>query len=307
MQGNLRTRQFFTFNEEIQEEENECLEFKHFKLYPFKKEQLETIQKLICALVNHKGGRIFIGITDERIVKGVTLSQKNKDTFVNGVFHSLISNFVPSLTSPEKLYEVHFLPVQGPNGTNLLEVKCVIKIIVKQGLTKKLYSTNNDCLVSYKRVDARVIQLNVEEICQEIIKREKNLQTPLPSHCFDDPVPLTAQAYQNVIEISGRPVLKPRKPKTYGEKEKFNPEIFRVIIGNLSEFGFEEEFRALIYLLNKKLHSVLSFELFQYPSRDPFILIELLDSTEAKFILAFFEELEPTNKEGGSITATLVR
>lgn len=203
----MRFNKIFHHQQIVQEKEGECLEFKDFH-YPFNQPQLQIIQKTICSMVNHKGGRIFIGVTDERIVKGLTLTLDNQDKFVNTVFHSLIERFEPSLTSPEKLYDVSFIPVKDKEKNEFIKDRYVIKIIVKQGLTSKLYSIDSQSFVSYKRIDARVLRLNTKEIFEEIILRGKNPLPRLAAELFIDPLPRKIVQVQKKEKAENQPIQK---------------------------------------------------------------------------------------------------
>jgi len=218
MESNINNKQHFVYQEKV-EEEGECLEYKHYQTYPFNPVQRNTIKKAICGMLNHKGGSLFIGITDDQVVEGINLSTKQKDEFVNGMFHGLIKDFEPSLTSPKKLYEIKFIPIQDQGKT--IENKFVIKIMIKQGDPSELYSTRKDEGDCYKRVDARVLKLSFREIKDEIHERKKNSQQEMS---FNYLKPLINPEIMSLLPtINTQPQNQiPKSAKTLEEIETFS-------------------------------------------------------------------------------------
>ena len=66
----LKDREFLYKDEELIDEENEYTEFKQYS-YPFSQEKIDEIKRQYCGFLNSHGGRIYIGINDLRIVKGI--------------------------------------------------------------------------------------------------------------------------------------------------------------------------------------------------------------------------------------------
>jgi hypothetical protein len=87
-----------------------------------------------------QGGRIYIGITDEKIVKGTLLKRKKRDNVRNEIANFTYDFFPQCRTNK---IEVVFLPVKNKNYESFIENVWVIKIIVKQGDVDKLYSVTN--------------------------------------------------------------------------------------------------------------------------------------------------------------------
>ncbi len=76
----LTNRKFFTLEEFINQMENDTVEYKQYSM-PFitNRHCIREISKTINAFLNTKGGEIYIGINDYQYVKGVELSNKDKD------------------------------------------------------------------------------------------------------------------------------------------------------------------------------------------------------------------------------------
>jgi predicted HTH transcriptional regulator len=53
----------------------------HHEFKMMKKFEMDMIVKYICAFLNSEGGTLYIGITDDGIIKGFNLSRKIRDEF----------------------------------------------------------------------------------------------------------------------------------------------------------------------------------------------------------------------------------
>lgn len=72
----LKDRKFLYKEEQLMEEENEYTEFKNYS-YPFTQEKIDEIKRQYCGFLNSHGGRIYLGITDLRVVKRTFLRLQN--------------------------------------------------------------------------------------------------------------------------------------------------------------------------------------------------------------------------------------
>ena len=188
----LKERTFFILNETVNYGEDEEIVIKNYKFFKEKEEIFsnncgEKIKKLICGLLNNKGGRIFFGINDENnenIVKGNKLSYKQRDELRLELLN-LTTYFYPECKSSK--ISVHFMPIKDEDN-NFLD-RYVTKIIVKQGDTEKLYSISDKKYESYKRIEGKNNQIKAKGIASEIYKRKKNPEKPLPDDEFIDPEP----------------------------------------------------------------------------------------------------------------------
>ena len=191
----LKQRKFFIINETLSFGEDIETEFKNYRFDNIsssskeEKEKMETIIKnTICAMLNNKGGRIYFGINDKKVVKGNKLDYKQRDEL--GLYLiNLASNFYPDCKTSK--ISVHFIPIKNENQLFMNNLY-VIKLIVKQGDTDKLYSISKSDYISYKRMPGMVgmnSHLTSEVIAKEINERRTNPKKPIPEEEFDDPKP----------------------------------------------------------------------------------------------------------------------
>ena len=182
----LKKRTFLYLNEKLSEGESLDVEYKNF-FFPFKPFQEEEIREQICGMLNSKGGRIYIGINDEKIVKGIFINYKQRDLVRNKIVNSTYE-FFPNCRT--KKIDVLFLPVKN-FLTNLYRPSLyVIKIIVHQGDTTRLYSlTSKRGYNAMIRLPGQVATLSAQEIEEEIIKRHQDPDRPIDESAFVDPEP----------------------------------------------------------------------------------------------------------------------
>ena len=180
----LKNRTFFYINEEIIKGEDLYIEFKNY-LFPLKNNKIEELKKIICGFLNAKGGRIYIGITNSKIIKGVYMDYKKRDTIRNDIINYTYDFFPKCRTNKLKIL---FIPIKDNNG-NYKENLYIIKIIVYQGDTNQLYSITEKGFISYIRLQGQCICLSALEIREEIIKRESNPEIKINDNEFNDPEP----------------------------------------------------------------------------------------------------------------------
>lgn len=66
--------------------------------YPFSYDKMLILKKLVCGFLNSKGGTILLGIDDDSVVKGITLSYKEQDEINVKYFNEYIfKNFDPRI------------------------------------------------------------------------------------------------------------------------------------------------------------------------------------------------------------------
>ena len=191
----LKQRKFFIINETLSFGEDIETEFKNYRFNNFsssskeEKEKMENIIKnTICAMLNNKGGRIYFGINDKKVVKGNKLDYKQRDE-LGPYLINLTSNFYPDCKTSK--ISVHFIPIKNENQLFMNNLY-VIKLIVKQGDTDKLYSISKSDYISYKRMPGMVgmnSHLTSEVIAKEITERRTNPKKPIREEDFDDPKP----------------------------------------------------------------------------------------------------------------------
>ena len=123
----LNKRPFFYKNEKILEDENEFTEFKDY-YFLFGDKQIIELKRQISGFVNSKCGRIYIGITDNRIVKGIVLNNNSIELFQNLIF-SCIDDFNPILDGRIKIY---YIPIKNIQTDSYINDLYIIKILFIQ-------------------------------------------------------------------------------------------------------------------------------------------------------------------------------
>ena len=169
----LKDRKFFYMDEELTEGEDEYIEFKHYS-YPFTQEKIDEIKRQYCGFLNSHGGRIYLGITDLRVVKGIYLDYKSRDTIRNELINYTY-DFYPKCRLNK--INVYFIPIKSIQNKNIIPNKYVIQIIILPGEPHILYSlTNKGGFISTLRLPGQCINLTAEEIYVEIMRRGELLK-----------------------------------------------------------------------------------------------------------------------------------
>ena len=187
----LKNRTSFYKEEQLSQGEDEFTEFKNYYL-PLTEEKGNELKRQFCAFLNNKGGRLYLGINDQKIVKGVILDYKMRDELRN-----LLVNFTYDFYPKCRLdkIKVYFIPVKNMKDNKFINELFVVKIIILQGDPFILYSMTNKGFNSAIRLQGQCANLTAEEITNEIIRRGKladsnkieNLN--LINNQFNDPEP----------------------------------------------------------------------------------------------------------------------
>lgn len=187
----IKKRTFFYKNENLAEGEDEFTEFKNY-FYPLDEDQEKELKRQYCGFLNSNGGRIYIGIKDERIVKGIELTYKDEDSFRNTLV-SYGNEFYPKCRLDK--IKVYFIPVKNMFTQKFINNYYVVKIVVLPGDHFKLYSMTSKGYNSAKRLQGQSINLTADEIEKEIIDRTLSklnssyIQSQINYEEFDDPQP----------------------------------------------------------------------------------------------------------------------
>ena len=169
----LKDREFLYKDEELIDEENEYTEFKQYS-YPFSQEKIDEIKRQYCGFLNSHGGRIYIGINDFRIVKGINLDRKAYESIKNDLIN-YSKDFYPTCKIDK--INVYFLTLKHSKTNKVMSDLYVIKIIVMPGEPYNLYSINNKGgYISALRLPGQCINLTGEEILTELMKRTNLLR-----------------------------------------------------------------------------------------------------------------------------------
>ena len=164
----LDQRTSFYLDEKIKEKRNEVIEFKNYH-FPLTFGNKEEIKQLICGFLNSKGGRLYIGINGQNLVKGVVLNSKARDTSRNELVN-LTYDFYPNCRT-NKIW-VDFIPVKDVKTQKFISKKYIIKVRVYPGDPEFLYSMTSKGYRSYMRRGDQCLVLNSIEIYNEIKTRD---------------------------------------------------------------------------------------------------------------------------------------
>ena len=164
----LDQRTSFYLDEKIKEKRNEVIEFKNYH-FPLTFGNKEEIKQLICGFLNSKGGRLYLGINGQNLVKGVVLNSKARDTSRNELVN-LTYDFYPNCRT-NKIW-VDFIPVKDAKTQKFISKKYIIKVRVYPGDPEFLYSMTSKGYRSYMRRGDQCLVLNSIEIYNEIKTRD---------------------------------------------------------------------------------------------------------------------------------------
>jgi len=186
-QIDIRQRTSFYYEELLAIEEGLHVEYKDYR-WPLSSNLIETLKNQICGFLNSQGGRVYIGVSDDRIVKGVYLKPKKKDLIRNQITN-YTSDFWPKCRTSK--IDVMFIPVKTKNKSEekYLENIYVIKIIIRQGDVNKLYSSISKGINAYVRLPGQCVLLSAEEITDEIVRRKENPKNGIEDSAYADPQP----------------------------------------------------------------------------------------------------------------------
>ena len=192
----LENREYFYKDEKISGAEDEKTEFKNY-YFPLGKGKREELIRQICSFINSSGGKLYIGIDDERSIKGVPTD--GDITFYNNLIFSMVEDFSPKI-EPKEFLKFYAIPVKDNNDGIIIDKLFVFKLIIKRGDPSILYSSSSKKLNSTIRLQGQCANLTAEEICKEIIERNKKKLTRNKINNDDDfdkkePTPIPIQQH----------------------------------------------------------------------------------------------------------------
>ena len=202
----LKDRIYFYKNEQIIDDEDLLTEFKNY-YFPLRKFQIEELSRQFCSFLNSDGGRLYLGIDDDKTVKGVVI-YGNIINYEEKLI-DLVKKFSPKINEKE-YFKFYAIPVKNNQTGEPIDNLFVFKIRIKKGNPAILYSISNEGLKSAIRLQGQCANLTAEEIHKEIIERNKyknNLNHKIIEEDkeMDDPLPIiTQKIFDNV---------KTKKPK----------------------------------------------------------------------------------------------
>ena len=182
----LKNRTSFYKDEILVEGEDEITEFKNY-LFPLNEKQGDELKRQFCGFLNSQGGRLYLGINDDKIVKGVVLNYKRCDALRN-LLVNYTYDFYPKCRLDK--IKVYFIPIKSMKDNKFINNLYVVKIIVLKGESNILYSMTNKGFNSAIRLQGQCANLSAEEIYKEIIRRGaiKNNNLNIENE-FKDPEP----------------------------------------------------------------------------------------------------------------------
>ena len=194
----LKERIYFYKDEQIIEEENLYTEFKNY-YFPLGQNQKDELKRQFCSFINSNGGRLYIGISDQKIIKGVVTNEKV--TMYEKRMNELLKDFYPEIKAYEFL-KFYSIPVKNNKNGKIIDNLFVFKIIIKKGDPSILYSISDKSLKSSIRLQGQCANLTAEEIHKEIIERHKFKNMPKnqiieDEYEMNDPAPIITQRIIN--------------------------------------------------------------------------------------------------------------
>ena len=166
-----RWRTSFIEGEFLQFDESQNIEYKNY-FWPFDDELVHNLKKQFCGFLNSIGGRLYIGVKDNKQVIGLKLSHKEQD-IIKLALINYTKEFYPECRDTG-LINVYFLPIMTKDSSQWKENFWIIKVIIKQGDPTRLYSISERDFKSFIRLDGLCIKLDTKSIEFHISDRIKN-------------------------------------------------------------------------------------------------------------------------------------
>lgn len=159
----------YTINEEVRFEEDYCYEFKEIKGNP-KNSVRNTISEYASSFLNGRGGRVLYGITNEKVVKGVVATSKDKDEIKIVIYDRLF--LINPAISPDH-FEINYHPVYD-RDRKIIDDLYIIEVITPISPDKSaIYFVNGNEL--HVRLDGVKKKLIGTEIVS-FIRKKINLE-----------------------------------------------------------------------------------------------------------------------------------
>ena len=202
----LKERIYFYKEEQLIQDEDEYTEFKNY-YFPLGKTQKDELKRQFCSFINSNGGRLYIGINDLRVIKGVVTNEKV--TRYEEKIKDLIRGFSPPIDGNEFI-KFYAIPIKNNQNGKIIDNLFVFKIIIKKGDPYKLYSISSKEFISSIRIQGQSVNLTAEEIHKEIIERKKKKIELKDNNKLEeefdmsDPAPFISQKIINNEEMKAK-------------------------------------------------------------------------------------------------------
>jgi predicted HTH transcriptional regulator len=127
-----------------------------------------NLKRLVCAFLNTKGGRIYIGIQDKQVC-GVKLDHQAKEN-LRSLLYRKYSDFFPDMAN-DKMVEVYYLPLLDDQNEQIPNM-WVVKILVLKGENTQLYSLKKENFVCFEMTaNGRFVELNSTQVYEKLEER----------------------------------------------------------------------------------------------------------------------------------------
>ena len=224
----LKERTYFYKDELIKEDEDEYIEYKNY-YFPFNYEKERELERQFCAFLNADGGRIYLGIDDQKIIDGVPI--KFKVSYYESKILKLVNAFRPKI-EPKDYFKIYAIPIKNNKNGKIINNLYIFKIVIKQGDPTELYYVHGQGLNIAIRQAGQCANLKASEIYEEIIKR-KNMKKLQKNQIindnsvvdFDDPEPLINKKIKKIENLKdnwGYPQFKPTNKKYNNKNNNIN-------------------------------------------------------------------------------------
>ena len=274
-----RWRTSFIYQEILLYDESCSIEYKNY-YWPFGFEQATEIKKQICGFLNSKGGRIYIGVKDDKKVYGIQLNSQERDVLKRNITN-YTADFHPEVRTAGYI-NIYFIPIRH-HDRGWKKDFWVIKIIVKQGNPRELYSISTSDFKAYIRLDGQKIELDTKLITFHLANRskEKKSNLSLPVNHFEDPLPEIPEIDKNFYDIDKAKIniydmkdngeeqykykkiskndkINDEKPKNKINEKDENSEISRVLVSGFpNNYDTPERILSIFLLKFRNLKSKL--------------------------------------------------
>eukprot|EP00667_Euglena_gracilis_P005569 EG_transcript_5605 len=206
----------YLVNTVVAMDENDVQEFKDYNLRSTQGWEMmkAAVRRTLNSFLNRSGGRIFFGITDNGLVKGLPLDKKQRDA-LRLEWDGIINNMWPQVGIREVDYTVRFIEVRSPTGDQLKDRDGtpfwvpVISIEEDPNLREMgVYFTDTLCRDAFTRASASCQRMSWQ-LVQDRVRRANQYRESKGIH----PIDLSDRHYsQYEIWSRAEPASRPPAP-----------------------------------------------------------------------------------------------
>lgn len=160
----------FIIDEKVEMIEDYDYEFKEIKGGNPVNAINNTIAEYSTSFLNGKGGRIFYGITNERVVKGVQVSPEKQDE-INQTIYNNLANIQPAI-SPD-YYEIIYHPVGTTDGGEINQLYVIeVSVPINKDKSTIYYAKGTELHVRVKGVKKRLLGTEITSYIRKKVLEE---------------------------------------------------------------------------------------------------------------------------------------